>query len=164
MMLKEWFQKLAPREQLLVGIAAILTTITLVVTLGVRPIISNSVKGQELVSDKRELLNEIERVAALVGPQTGSSRVTPGAGNQSLVVIVDRTTRGNGLAPYLKRNQPDGANSIKLRFEGAPFDVVIAWLGNMKDQHGLLTTAANIDKSGTPGRINCNLTLSRGGR
>ena len=163
-MMKVWFRKLAPREQMLVSIAAILAAITLIVTLGVRPIISNSVKGQERVADKRELLSEIERVAARIGPQTGSSRGAPASENQSLVVIVDSTTRGNGLAPYLKRNQPDGANSIRLRFEGVPFNAVIAWLGIMKDQYGLLTTAANIDKSGAPGRINCNLTLSRGGR
>ena len=163
-MMMEWFRKLAPREQLLVGIAAVLTAITLIVTLGVRPIISNSVKGQERVADKRELLHEIERVAERIGPQTGSNRVTPGAGNQSLVVIIDSTTRSNGLAPYLKRNQPDGADSIRLRFEDVPFDAIIAWLRAMKNQHGLLATAANIDRSGTPGRINCNLTLSRGGR
>jgi len=161
--MKEWFQKLAPRERLLVSIAAILVGITLIITLGVRPIISNAAKGHERVSDKRELLFEIERVAKRIGPQNGSGKGAPGVSNQSLVVIVDRTTRSHGLAPYLKRNQPDGASSIRLRFEGAPFDVVIDWLGIIKNQHGLITTAANIDKSGVTGRVNCNLTLSRGG-
>lgn len=161
--MKEWFRKLAPREQMLVSVAAILAAITLIVTLGVRPIISGSIKGQERVADKLELLSEIERVAERIGPQTGSSPGAAGGGNQSLVVIVDSTTRSNGLAPYLKRNQPDGANSIRLRFEAVPFDAVIEWLGIMKNQYGLLATAANIDKSGAPGRINCNLTLSRGG-
>jgi general secretion pathway protein M len=161
--MKEWFQKLAPREQLLVSIAAILAGITLIITLGVRPIISNAAKGHERVSDKRELLFEIERVARRIGPQNSSGKGAPVVGNQSLVVIVDRTTRSHGLAPYLKRNQPDGSSSIRLRFESAPFDAVIEWLGIIKNQHGLITTAVNIDKSGETGRVNCNLTLSRGG-
>jgi general secretion pathway protein M len=160
--MKEWFQKLAPRERLLVSIAAILVGITLIITLGVRPIISNAAKGHERVSDKRELLFEIERVARRIGPQNSSGKGAPVVGNQSLVVIVDRTTRSHGLAPYLKRNQPDGSSSIRLRFEGAPFDAVIEWLGIIKNQHGLITTAVNIDKSGVTGLVNCNLTLSRG--
>ena len=161
--MKEWFYKLAPRERLLVSIAAVLAGITLIVILGIRPIISNAAKGHERVSDKRELLFEIERVAKQIGPQNGSGKGAPGVDNQSLVVIVDRTTRSHGLAPYLKRNQPDGSSSIRLRFEDAPFDAVIEWLGIIKNQHGLITTAANIDKSGVAGRVNCNLTLSRGG-
>lgn len=164
-MMKEWFRKLAPREQLLVSVAALLAAILMVVMLGVQPIVSNTTRGQERVSDKRALLQEIERVAERVGPQIGAStQAVAGNSNQSLVVIVDRTTRANGLAPYLKRNQPDGSSSIRLRFESVPFDAVIEWLGMIKDQYGLIATAANIDKSAAPGRVNCNLTLSRGGR
>jgi len=161
--IKEWFLQLVPREQMLVSIAAVLAIITLIVTLGVRPSVSNTTRGHERVADKRQLLSELERVAERIGPQTGTGQATPGAGNQSLVVIVDRTTRNNGLAPYLKRNQPDGTASIRLRFENAPFDAVIEWLGIIKSQHGLRTTAANIDTTSAAGRINCNLTLSRGG-
>jgi general secretion pathway protein M len=159
----EWFQKLAPRERILVSIAAVLAGITLIVTLGIRPIISNVISGHERVADKRELLFELERVAERVGPQFGTGRAESGDGNQSLVVIIDRTTRNIGLAPYLKRNQPDGANSIRLRFEDAPFDAVIEWLGVIKNRHGLMTMAANFDTASATGRVNCNLTLSRGG-
>ena len=160
--MKDWFIKLEPREQLLVSIAAVLGVITLIVTLAIRPITNNMARGQELVADKRELLAEIERVAERIGPQRSGPATTPGTSNQSLVVIVDRSTRSNGLAPYLKRNQPDGADSIRIRFESAPFDEVITWLGVMNTQHGLVTTNANIDKAGQTGRVNCNLTLSRG--
>ncbi len=161
--MKEWFRQLAHRERILVSTAAFLTGVLLIVTLGVRPIIKNTTQGHERVADKRELLSEIDRVAERVGPQTGSNRQASGAGDQSLVVIVDRTTRSSGLAPYLKRNQPDGTDSIRLRFEDVPFDVVIEWLAEIRLQYGLVTLAANIDTSGSAGRINCNLTLTRGG-
>ncbi len=161
--MKEWFRKLAPREQILVSVAAVLAGITLIVTLGIRPVVKNSIRSHERVADKRALLSELERVADRIGPQTGQNQAATGTGNQSLVVIVDRTTRGNGLAPFLKRNQPDGANNIRLRLEDAPFDAIIEWLGTLKSQHGLVTTAANIDTASATGRVNCNLTLSRGG-
>ncbi len=161
--MKEWFYKLAPRERLLVGTAAVLTGILLIVTLGIRPMISQTTRSHERIEDKRKLLSELERVAERIGPQTGSNRGTTGAAIQSLVVIVDRTTRGSGLAPYLKRNQPDGTNSIRLRFENAPFDATIEWLGGIKNRYGLIVSAANIEAAATTGRVNCNLTLTRGG-
>jgi len=160
---REWFYKLAPRERLLVGTAAVLTGILLIVTLGIRPIVSKTTRGHEHIEDKRKLLSEVERVAERIGPQTGSNRGTPGIAGQSLVVIVDRTTRSSGLAPYLKRNQPDGANSIRLRFENAPFDATIEWLSSIKSGYGLIVSAANIEAANTTGRVNCNLTLTRGG-
>ena len=161
--IREWFDGLERREQLLVSFAAVLAVFALVVILAIRPITSNMSRSEELVSDKRELLTEIERIAERAGPQRSAAAPSSGGDNQSLVVIVDRSTRSNGLAPYLKRNQPDGANSIRIRFEAAPFDDVISWLGNMQAQHGLVTVNANIDKASQPGRVNCNLTLTRGG-
>jgi len=158
--MKQWFTQLAPREQLLVGIAGILVILTVIVTLAVRPIINKAVRGHESVANKQVLLSDIDRVAARIGPQTGATS-TSGNGNQSLVVIVDRTTRSYGLATYLKRNQPDGATSIRLRFENAPFDAVVEWLGTLQNQHGLRATAANIDTTSATGRVNCNLTLAR---
>ncbi len=161
--MQAWFQQLAPRERLFVSIAAALVLLLLVVTLGVRPIVSNTIQGQKRVVDRMDLLSEIERVAARIGPQSGSAPSARGVGNQSLVVVIDRTTRETGLAPYLKRNQPDGATSIRLRFENAPFDALVEWLGDVKSQQGLVVTSASIDKTAQTGRINSNLTLSRGG-
>ena len=147
---------------MLVSIAAALAVFTLIVTLGIAPIIRGTTKGHERVAEKRELLFELDRVAERVGPQTGGSGVATGD-IQSLVVIVDRTTRDSGLAPYLKRNQPDGADSIRLRLENAPFDAVIEWLSIIKNRHGMSAIAANIDTTSAAGRVNCNLTLSRSG-
>ena len=82
--------------------------------------------------------------------------------NQSLVVIIDRTTREKQLAGYLKRNQPEGAASVRLRFEGAPFDALASWLGELDNTYGLTAGNANFDRAG-PGRVNVSLVLTRGG-
>jgi len=163
MTMKQWFNQLESREQILVTVAGILGIFTLIITLGVRPIINSTTTGYERIEEKRQLLSELERVAERIGPQNTRGQASSGTGNQSLVVVVDRTTRDHGLAPYLKRNQPDGTSSIRLRLENAPFDAVIEWLGVVRDQHGLRITSANIDKASETGRINCNLTLSRDG-
>jgi general secretion pathway protein M len=112
------------------------------------------------VADQQELLDELSQLAARRGPQRGA--VDAGAGgDQSLVLVVDRTTRSQGLASYLKRNQPDGENSIRLRFEDAPFDNLLGWLVEMQSKYGVGAVSANIDGSPSTGRVSCNLVLSR---
>lgn len=161
--LRAWFEQLAPRERLLVTMAGGVIVLALIIMLGIRPIMSQSKRGNELVEDKRELLAELREVAARLGPQRGAAS-TPASGNtQSLVLVIDQTTRSSGLAQHLKRNQPDGADSIRLRFENAPFDSVVTWLNTLQNQHGMSVTSANIDASPQTGRVNCNLTVARQG-
>lgn len=155
------FEQLQPRERALILTAAGLALLTAVVTLGIRPLTESSRRTVEQIAEKEALLAELERVAGRLGPQAVSDSSADEAGNQSLVVLVDRTTRGRGLGPYLKRNEPDGATSIRLRFENAPFDVLLEWLAEMQNAHSVMTLNAGIDPGQDPGRVNCSLQLSR---
>lgn len=160
--MKEWFEQLEKRERWLVMIAGALAVVTLIISFGIRPIVSQSKRGHELVEDKRELLAELSEVAARLGPQRGGARQPGASGStESLVLVIDQTTRSSGLAQHLKRNQPDGADSIRLRFENASFDTLITWLNGLQNQYGMSVTTANIDAAAEPGRVNCNLTLAR---
>jgi general secretion pathway protein M len=161
--MNEWFQQLVPRERMLVMAAAGLAVIALIGTLGIRPVVNRVDRGHELVQEKETLLTDLTGVAQRYGPQSGGGGAMVVTDTRSLVVIVDQTTRALGLATHLKRNQPDGASSIRLRFENVPFDSLIGWLGQLESQFGLSTKTANIDVSAEPGRVNCNLTLDRAG-
>lgn len=161
--MKEWFEQLAPRERVLVAVAAGLTVVALILTLAIRPIVNRVDRGYELVEEKTALLSELGQVAARLGPQGISSSGVAVSDTRSLVVLVDQTTRARGLATYLKRNQPDGPASIRVRFENVPFDTLMAWLSQLQGQFGLSTSTANIDLAAAPGRVNCNLTLNRAG-
>ncbi|MEO8224761.1 MAG: type II secretion system protein GspM, partial [Gammaproteobacteria bacterium] len=79
------------------------------------------------------------------------------------VVVIDRSTRERGLGGNLKRNQPEGANGVRLRLENAPFDDLTTWLVEVQGTHGLATTSASFDPTGEPGRVNSNLVLERVG-
>ncbi|MDJ0927709.1 MAG: type II secretion system protein GspM [Gammaproteobacteria bacterium] len=161
--LRDWFSDLAPRERLLVSAAAVLLVLAIVVLGAVRPLNSKAARNAEIVADREALLAELDEVAARLGPQRGGGNPVAASGGQSLVLIVDRTTRGRGLAEFLTRNQPDGDNKIRLRFERAPFDTLIEWLVELQVRHGLSAQSANIDKAPDRGRVNCNLVLTRGG-
>lgn len=159
--IREWLEKLAPRERLLVLAGAIFAGLALVYAVGLQPLYAARERAAAEVEVQRDLLHDIEQVASRFGPQ-GAAAV-PAAG-ESLVVVVDRSTRERGLGPYLKRNQPEGTSGVRLRLENVPFDELTGWLADVQARHSLAAIAASFDPSGEPGRVNSNLVLERIGR
>lgn len=157
--LRNWLDQLEPRERLLVLTAGGLLIFAIVVIGGLRPLLERADRNAQRVSDQEQLLTEIEQVAARLGPQRGGNAST--GGGDSLVLLVDRSTRARNLGGYLKRNQPDGDATIRLRFERAPFDDLMAWLAELQNQYAIGVVSANIDAGNETGRVNCNLILSR---
>lgn len=160
--LREWFEALEPRERALVSLAAALLVVVIIYLAGLKPLLDQTARSAAQVADQQQLLDELSQLAARRGPQQGAAADVQGS-DQSLVLVVDRSTRSQGLAAYLKRNQPDGADSIRLRFEDAPFDNLLGWLVELESRYGIAAVAANIDRSPASGRVNCNLVLSRMG-
>lgn len=158
--IRAWFGGLAPRERVLVAAAAVLAVFTVVYAGIVEPVYGARARAAESVARHRQLLADIEGVARRFGPR--SARPVAAGGEESLVVVVDRSTREASLGAFLKRNQPEGA-AIRLRFENVPFDQLLEWLAAAQSGDGLQATAATFDPSGEPGRVNSNIVLSRAG-
>lgn len=158
--LRAWFDGLAPRERVLVAAAAVIVAFAVVVIGVVRPLAGARAAALAQIEDKQAVLADIERVAARFGPQAGAARQAQPSG-ESLVVLVDRTTRSRGLAPYLKRNEPDGNASIRLRFENVPFDELASWLVELQATQGIAVATANADPGDAAGRVTANLQLAR---
>ncbi len=157
--ISNWLEQLEARERWMVYLASALLVFAILVLFGLRPLLSQADRNAQRVSDQESLLAELEQVALRLGPQRGAGGAS--GGNQSLVLLVDRSTRSRGLTAYLKRNQPDGDDSIRLRFERAPFDELMQWLADLQNSDAISVQSANIDASNETGRVNCNLILSR---
>jgi len=159
--MNHWFQQLAPRERLLVLTAGVVILIALIIVIAIRPVVNGQALAEQRIDEKMEILQDLERVGARFGPVSGTASTSATGSNQSLVVLVDRTTRNHGLGTYLKRNQPDGASKIRLRFENVPFDGMVGWLAQLQSEFALFTVSASIDNAQENGRVNCNLVLAR---
>ena len=161
--IREWIDRLAPRERWLVLAAAAFAIFALVYVLGLQPLYAARGRAAAEVEAQRSLLSDIEQVARRLGPQgavTGPGQTNGQTNGESLVVVIDRSTRERGLGTYLKRNQPEGANGVRLRLENIPFDDLTAWLADTQTRHGLTAVSASFDPSGEPGRVNSNLVLN----
>jgi general secretion pathway protein M len=161
MIIQEWFDQLAPRERMMVLGCGGFIVLALIWSLAIQPIYAGSAELQIRVAEKQAQLANLHELASQIRPGTSGQTNNVQGTNQSIVVIIDQTTRRRKLEGYLKRNQPEGDGSVRLRFEGAPFDELMAWIGELQN-YGMTTATANLDQAGT-GRVNCSLLLSRSG-
>jgi len=154
-----WFSSISQRERVMVSVAGAFIVIAIVWLLGLQPLYSGKASTEKRVAEKTASLAKLQLSAANM-QQGGTGQALQGL-DQSLVVVIDRTTRLRQLSGYLKRNQPDGNNTVRLRLENAPFDDVVVWLSELRTGYGLVASSASFDLAGPPGRINCNLVLDR---
>ena len=161
--MQDWLNSMSARERSMVLGCGAFIVVAALWAFGLKPLLDSADGLQERVIDKRAQLANLQELAAQVDTSAPGLPDRPAAAaTQSLVVIIDRTTREKQLAGYLKRNQPEGAASVRLRFEGAPFDALVNWLGELNNSYGLTAGNANFDKAG-PGRVNVSLVLTRNG-
>jgi general secretion pathway protein M len=158
--LQNWLFKITLRERIMVISASIFAGMALIWLLLLNPLYSTKAKLNVSVYEKANLLNDLQQRAATLNRES-KERIPNQELSQSIVLVIDKTARLRGLSGYLKRNQPDGNNKVRLRFENAPFDELVRWLNDVKTGHGLKAISASIDRSESPGRINCSLILER---
>jgi general secretion pathway protein M len=156
-----WWESLQPRERAIISGGSLALVIFLAFWLGFRPLFKHADDAKERVAEKSILLADLRAVAAELGNRRATVSDLPRS-NESLVVIVDRSTREIGLASALKRNEPLGASGIRVRFENASFNQVMSWLGLLNSQYGIEIESAAFESTSDIGKIQASLTLQRG--
>ena len=81
--------------------------------------------------------------------------------DESMVVLIDRKARECGLGAALTGQTPNGNTGIRVRLEGAAFDVVVRCLSNLQRSHAVDIESATFDRTARPGLVNASLILNR---
>lgn len=150
-----WYAELNPREQLMVRVGAIAGAVLLVVGL-VLQLHGVVQTAEKRLGAKRAAVAYIQSVL----PELRAAPA-PAGGGQSLVTVIDRTTRDAGLGVSLKGTEPSGASGVRVRLESASFAQLLLWMMRVQQEYGLSIQAATLEKTETPGRVNANLTFVR---
>ncbi|NNC76612.1 MAG: type II secretion system protein M [Woeseiaceae bacterium] len=161
--MKDWFDNLEKREQIIVGIGAVSAAIILFWAAVWMPLDRKHDNLTRSVANWKTSLTDLQVVAANVQSGPAGGATTPTAGmNDSPVVVVDQTLREQGLNNTVKRQQPS-PNGIRVEFEDVAFDQLIVWLGELNTRYGMDVQAGSMTLSSraAPGRINASLTLER---
>lgn len=160
--MKEWFFGLESRERMLVSVGAVLVVVFLVWGVLLGPLYGATAATASRVETKRNTLAFLHEAAAELAGAAHLPAAGPDLAGQSLVVIVDRSARAAGLGASLTRNQPVGADGIRVRLEGAAFDATTHWLAGLSTSAGLAIESASFDRTPDEGRVNASLVLRQG--
>jgi len=153
--LESWYAALSPRDQLVARVGAIAGALLLVVGIVLR--LHGVVhSAEQRLATKRAAVAYIQGVL----PELRAAPPPADAG-QSLVAVIDRTTRDAGLGVNLKGTEPSGASGVRVRLESASFAQLLLWLLKVQQEYGLAIQAATLERTETPGRVNASLTLVR---
>lgn len=158
--MKRWLADLAPRERLLVIGGAAIAAIIVAWGLVWNPMSTRTVALSDAVASKQQLLATLQRARAVAAP-AGQGQLVDASTRQSLVLLVDQTHRSFGLDGTLVRNQPDGADGIRVTFQNASFDGLVAWLGTLQNSYAVAVETATIDGGREAGIVNATLVLRR---
>ena len=155
----DWFKGLKPRERLLVAGGGIVVLIAALYFLALAPFYQAVGTRAERVAKKEADLAWMRSVAAEVaaGGSSGGSVNTA----ESLILLIDRTSKECGVGSALTGQTPRGDSGMSVRLEGAEFDKLVVCLGNWQQLHAVIVQEANFDRTPKAGVVNASLTLNR---
>ena len=159
--MKEWFNGLAPRERIMVSIAAAVVVLALIYAAAWSPLTSSVDHLEQSVTEQQALKQWMQQSAAEVNRlrHAGSG----GGNHRSLLAVVDQTSKQSKVAPAVKRIEPDGQTLVRVTLEKAAFDDLVAWLGSLQRDFAVSVADVSIDRQADSGLVNVHLTLKRGG-
>lgn len=161
--MRHWFESLEVREQLFVGIGALVVVLAIAYAFIWSPLERNHTAKMANVSDWQRSLAELRPLKGVLQNAAQSPGSGRASARQAPIIVVDQTLRSRGLEQFRKRSQPTSSNGIRVEFENVAFDDLIQWLGDLSVQYAMHVQAGSVSlgsQSG-PGRVNATLTLER---
>ena len=157
--MRAWFANLAERERRMVVLGAIGAGILLILAI-VLPLNRNIAQARQRLTVKQGDLSFIQSaVPQLASAGPGAAGV---ANSENLVVLIDSSARESGLGKSLASTQPTADKTLRVRFERAPFDGLVAWLARISQNNGVRVESAEIEFAGEAGLVNAGLVLKAG--
>jgi general secretion pathway protein M len=158
--MKAWLYSLEPRERLMLAAGTALLVLFLLYVLVWSPLHSGYETLSNTVEEQRATALWMQESAqVLTRLKRSGNNASRGLGGKSLLSVADSTARAGGLGQALKRVEPEGSDSVRVWLDGAPFDVLVKWLGTLNTLHGVNAESVTLERDDAAGRVNARLTL-----
>ncbi len=163
--MKDWFDNLEARERLTLLIGGAVLLLALAWVLLINPLFVSAGDRAEKIDALRADVARARVLGAEIAALKQSGARPTGAGQgggQSLLVIVEQTSRSAGL--QVNETRPlDGSDAIRVRFRSASFDSLVRWMGQLSARYAIEIDIASLDRLDTEGMVDAQLTLKRPG-
>jgi general secretion pathway protein M len=160
--MREWFDKLEPRERLVLVVGVAISLLVLLYAGVWYPLERDVHRLQQSVLDQRATVAWMRQAAQEV-KQLRSSGEHRQVSTAPLLTLVEQSARQAGLGSTLSRIEPQGESQARVWLEEAPFDAMVRWLGQVRQSQGLTVESIVLDPQKDAGLVNARLVLERGG-
>ena len=161
--LRQWYDGLAPRERIAVIAGAIAVAFALFYYAIWVPLDSSVTEGRIRLNAQAEETRWVLGIrdeARLL--QASDTRRQIQGRNDSLLSIVDATSRENGLGEAVRRIQPDDDDQATVTLEKANFNQMLFWLRSLQRDYGVAASQITVTRDEESGTVQARMTLSRG--
>ena len=159
-MMRAWWMARPARERAVLGVGGALVALMLAWALVWYPIAKARATLDTRVERQRQDLAWMrQHLAAAQEAHAQGVRGHADRQGKSLLALADVSARDGGLAGALKRVEPSGGNSVRVSFEIANFDQLMAWLDALTRDYGVTVSDFSADKVEGLGLVNARVTL-----
>lgn len=162
--MKNYWQQLKPRERMLIMIGGGIFFVLMLYLMALEPLVKKvddlTLKVEKQKSEVQWLKKAAQEVKSLQN-SSGGSAASKRQG-QSLLVLVDRTSKQDKLGKSITRVEPDGSARVRVWLESAAFDDLTKWLVGLETQYNIVVESAVIDKTDVVGRVNVRMVFIEG--
>ncbi|OQY48401.1 MAG: hypothetical protein DRR08_05490 [Candidatus Parabeggiatoa sp. nov. 2] len=158
--MKQWFNQLAPRERraLIIGIVA-LGGIIIYFMLW-EPFTTERTQLENIITSQKATLDWMNETAAEVQQLRSQSKTSSvKTRKQSLLSLIDKSTRTGALSKANKRIEPKGERQVRVNFKEVSFTELMRWLGQLHNQHQVQVSTITIEPQHTPDKVKVRLIL-----
>ncbi|HEY6545391.1 MAG TPA: type II secretion system protein M [Dokdonella sp.] len=159
-MIATWWQSLATNERRMLAVGALVATLLLLWAFAWHPLALRQAELRSDVDRQRLELAEVRSAAAEVARLRAAGAHARGdREGKSLLALADATARESGLESALRRVEPVGERDVRVAFEGAGFDVLVAWLEQLAGRHGIEAIEFSAQRAQGIGFVDARVTL-----
>jgi general secretion pathway protein M len=156
------YEALTPREQLLVGAAALVVALALFYLALWMPVVSARRHAERELADNRAVAQRLEVIAASLAAGQNSGAGGPLVSRDaSLLSAVDLASKNGTLSKAPTRLQPDGDNQVRVWIDAVQFDSLVRWINELQTRYGVRVENLDVERQPTAGLVNARLSLVR---
>lgn len=160
--MRQWFDSLAPRERVMVGIAAVVVVLAVLYAGVWEPLNHGVAHLSQQVKQQRELVSWLHETAPKIRAlRQATHRNAPKEQNAALLSVIDKTSKAAGMGGMVKRIQPQGDNSVQVWIENATFNDMLDWVYRLQNRYGVEVKSASMQPGNQAGQVHGNLRLIR---
>ena len=158
--MNSWWAGLAPRERAVLIGGGLLLSILVLWLLIWEPLAQKREQQRADISAltadltwMQQVAGQVKRLGARQSTQSGG-----GAAGGSVLTLVEVSASAAGIRESMERVQPEGQGA-RLWFNEISFDVLLVWLAELEQRHGLQVSQLAVDAGTTPGQVSARVKV-----